>query len=1274
MNIKAPVRWNAFAGRLTLVVLFLCAQFLFLYPSIAQTTQDNPRSEYPPEEQLPSTLDIRQIQQMATELKYLDEVLTASVLSYAFTGDEKWMVRYNEHEPLLAELLTALMANKTGNDSEYINRINTANDKLVAIETEAIKKVQAGDRQAAMALINNENYHLEKQTYLNASLAYIEIVEKRFKNAAPAQSDSTDFRLKLSSDEKQWIADNTVKVGIEHWPPIIFQQEDGSMGGLSGGILAQIADHTGLQLELVSGPWSQLLSQFQNGEIDLLPDTYFTEERQAYGHFSSPYYLMREMFFVLTSNKHLDQVADLTSGTVAIPKGYSSVPIVRNLYPNITVLETENIDASINAVLEGRADALLDAQVVVQERIQAANLTMLRVIEEDVIPPSSLHIFTTKRSPLLRSIIQKGLDTVKVQDVMESNRKLLDSSSVSDINISDNSADFQTYYLAAGVVLILLLISATISTLILRNDEQVLVTKFSSPKFKRGVLLSLLTIAVILFVIAGVVLKKAEDTINDNLTYNLNTLLTSTHNRLSSWVQNELIALDVFSNNTELVELVERLLVVPVSPEALTSTPAQAEIRQFFEERANDFGNQGFFIISPEMISLASKRDENVGTTNFIHKVKPELLEAVLAGQNVFIPPIRSDVQLDERAELSDKLPPTMFFAAPIRNADGQVIAIITRRIDPSDDFSALFTAGFIGKSGETYAFSKTGLLLSRVRFENQLKRIGLIAENDTALLNVRIADPGKNILTAPFTSTEVSSWPLTQMAQSATNGFKNFNFDGYNDYRGIPVVGTWLWDETLQIGIAAEMDHKESFELLNIFKYTIIGILGFSLVLIFGGTLFTLSMGTKATRSLSRSHNELESIVTERTAELQHTMTRISTIIDNASDGIIVINDRGIIEEFSPSAEQMFGYKREDILGQDVTQIMEHAFHNIDIQSAENQYIIEQKGTRKDGSQFDIGIAIGDARLDNVHIFTGMVRDITLKKEQESALEAAKTSAEEATQAKSDFLANMSHEIRTPMNAIIGMSYLALQTQLDDKQTDYVNKIHSSANSLLGIINDILDFSKIEAGKLSLEQAPFNLQEALDHLVQIISFKSQQKGLELLIDLAPNVPLGLSGDSLRLCQILINLANNAIKFTETGAIIVKISVNQQSDSQATLQFSVSDTGIGMNEEQLGRLFQSFSQADASTTRKYGGTGLGLTISKSLSEMMGGRIWVESEPGKGSTFSFTANFALSEEAISVESSAPDLAHLNLLVVDDGEAAREILVNITDSMGISHNQP
>jgi PAS domain S-box-containing protein len=281
-----------------------------------------------------------------------------------------------------------------------------------------------------------------------------------------------------------------------------------------------------------------------------------------------------------------------------------------------------------------------------------------------------------------------------------------------------------------------------------------------------------------------------------------------------------------------------------------------------------------------------------------------------------------------------------------------------------------------------------------------------------------------------------------------------------------------------------------------------------------------------------------------------------------------------------------------------------------------------------------------------------------------------AREAAETANRAKSAFLANMSHEIRTPMNAILGMTHLALQTPLSVKQQDYLTKVQTAADSLLGLINDILDFSKIEAGKLDLEVKDFLLEEVLDRVTTVIATRASERKLEFMLDIAPEVPACLVGDPLRLAQVLINLCGNAVKFSDGGEVVVAISrLGGTGDGPVSLQFSVRDTGIGMTEDQVRQLFKPFSQVDPSSTRRFQGTGLGLSICKYLTELMGGEIWVESRPGGGSLFTFTASFGLGRLASGLpRETPPDLHHLRVLVVDDSEKARAILRGLIASLG------
>jgi two-component system, sensor histidine kinase and response regulator len=296
-----------------------------------------------------------------------------------------------------------------------------------------------------------------------------------------------------------------------------------------------------------------------------------------------------------------------------------------------------------------------------------------------------------------------------------------------------------------------------------------------------------------------------------------------------------------------------------------------------------------------------------------------------------------------------------------------------------------------------------------------------------------------------------------------------------------------------------------------------------------------------------------------------------------------------------------------------------------------------------------------------------GVSRNITERKKAEEEVRRAKETAEEATRMKSDFLANMSHEIRTPLNAIIGLSHLVLRTELTPRQRDYIAKVQSSGQHLLGVINDILDFSKVEAGKLDLERSDFELEKLLDNTGNLISEKSHAKGLELVFEVAPDVPRSLVGDSLRLGQILLNYANNAVKFTDKGEIVVSVRASERTEKDVLLHFRVQDSGIGLAPEQLARLFQSFSQADASTTRRFGGTGLGLAICKRLAELMGGEVGVESELGKGSTFWFSARLGIGAVPRRELIPVPDLRGRRALVVDDNEHARTVIMGMLEGM-------
>jgi len=363
-----------------------------------------------------------------------------------------------------------------------------------------------------------------------------------------------------------------------------------------------------------------------------------------------------------------------------------------------------------------------------------------------------------------------------------------------------------------------------------------------------------------------------------------------------------------------------------------------------------------------------------------------------------------------------------------------------------------------------------------------------------------------------------------------------------------------------------------------------------------------------------------------------EQTRAFLASIVESSDDSIIGTDLEGTILSWNGGAERLWGYSAAEAIGRHIT-ILFPTGHHADYLRSLDKVLRHERFERfesiritKDGTPINVSAILSPIRDDRGQLrgVSAIYTDITKRKQADEELLKAKEAAEAASRTKSEFLANMSHEIRTPMNGILGMLEVALEMELDAELRDYLETAQTSASALLVILNDILDFSKIEAGRMELEETNFSVPAIVYEAVSTLAVVAQRKGLTLRHGIGPGIPLVLLGDPTRMRQVLVNLVNNAIKFTDHGFVEVRVDARRVDMREAVVEFSVIDSGIGMSEEQKAVIFEAFRQADGSTTRRYGGTGLGLSISHRLASLMGGKLWVESQAGVGSTFHFTA--------------------------------------------------
>ena len=843
----------------------------------------------------------------------------------------------------------------------------------------------------------------------------------------------SQVKVALTAEEQNWVNQHPViRVHNEKdWPPFNYFEYD-SPRGLSIDYMNQVAEKLGIKVEYVTGPsWNEFLGMVKRKELDVMLNIVKTEDRLKYLLYTEPY-IKNPNVIVSTEDNPYDTIEALFGKTVAFPKGFFYEEVLTKSFPQIKRLPVENTLASLKAVTFGRADAALGEAAVFKTLINKNLLTGLRISGEVSIGnPDLINLRIGVRDdwPLLQSALMKAMATITPQAMSQIQQKWL---VVAGPPTAQKPAAPISYgrLIAYGLAVFLVLSLLTWVLIKVARKEQLAVS-FGSRWFRGLVLAGLSFFVIVVCLLGWFTLDKNKEQTLTAAGEDLSETLITADDRLNFWVEKRISSLKLLGRDPELVTLVKRLLAVKPDRESLLASDALRDARAFFKNNKDVFSNLGFFIINADDISIGSMRDTNIGTPNLISLQRPDLFRRAFEGEILFVPPMESDVPLGKEPQADGpRNPSTKFFMGPIRGSSGQIIAVMALRVDPSQDFSQLLAPSITHQTGETYAFSEHGEMLSESRFGDLLRRIGLIGEDPQSALNVAIRDPGVNLVAGQQPQIERSQQPLTRMASQAiqlkdnmakdgqTTGHSKIEIDtnGYRDYRGVPVFGAWLWNADLGLGLATEIDVDEAMSDYYQMRWTVLGVLGVTLFLSVGAVLLVLILGERTSHALMKARDNLEATVDERTAELQENqkqleaaVERAGLILDSAGEGIFGVDLEGKVGFINPAATQMLGYGPEELIGQAVHEKIHHShgdgsgypneecpMYRTYVEGA-SHHIVDEVLWRKDGTPFPVEYTSMPIKKDG-RVVGAVVTfmDITERKEMETALLAERERLQE--------------------------------------------------------------------------------------------------------------------------------------------------------------------------------------------------------------------------------------------------------------------------------------
>ncbi len=1094
----------------------------------------------------------------------------------------------------------------------------------------------------------------------------------------------------LTDKEKLWLAAHPhIRVGImDTWPPMDFIDSTGVPAGIGVDHITAMNQYLGGRLIAVPGPFAENLHKVTHGELDAVMDITPRPDRKKFLNFTSIYLNIPHVIVAPKKGPYYQSEKDLAQKSLALEKGFYNVTYFKEKYPEVRIKTYPDTALALDAVVRGEADAYAGNRAVAAYIMGKEVMGTLKFHGRLNKAGSVLAIGIPKELPELVSILEKALNAIPETEKQQMiNRYVLSSAKTDTTKTPARVITPKTLGITSGILVCVILFILLIISRGMRQER--VAALFGSSWFRSLVVAGLCLFVLIISGLGWLLMEKTRTSTIRDMAAHLRLMLSLTQDRTELWMADRRTSMEHLGKNPDLNHIAVQLIRVCPDKEQLMTSTALAQALAFFTSDTKIFPYTDFTIISPDYAIVAALDDSQLCQQHPLARQYPGRLKRAFSGEILFIPPLRTNI-----SDNGVTTRPRMMLIGPVISPDNTIIAVMALGIDPLKDLAQLTQSPGRWTTADIYAFDRTGTMVTPSRFDDQLKVIGLLKTTESSPLTIELKNPGRDLTRGFQPVKPKKQLPLTHLAEQAIelrrqmadqqilSGASSMgeNIQGYLDYRGVPVFGAWLWNQDLDLGLAAEIDVEEAMASFHKIRMAVFIILGVTLVLSVFSVLLVLVLGDRTRKALEAAKADLEEKVAQRTLELKENQEVFSALLESAPDAMVACEKTGEIVLVNTQTELLLGYERSQLLGATVDMLLPDEARPwlSDIKARLLRYedtrekirfSMEQSIRARTGELIPVEVSVSPIQSRYGLLAMASLRDITERKKAEQVIITAKEKAEEATRAKSDFLANMSHEIRTPMNAVLGMSHLALKTELTPKQRNYIEKVNLSARNLLGIINDILDFSKIEAGKLKIEIVEFDLNEVLGNLSSLIAAKCHEKGLELIFNMAAQTPVSLKGDPLRLGQILLNLGNNAVKFTEKGEIEISVSGVRVQPHEAVLKFKVRDTGIGLTHEQQAKLFQAFHQADTSTTRRYGGSGLGLSICKKLSELMGGTIGVDSEAGQGSTFWFTARFGradtLNYRGKKGNNLPPNFDHIRgakLLLVEDNKLNQELAVD------------